>query len=201
MPAPDAALSYSYHPTEQGLFFLERELDGRDVVGNLQVDDEKEILNSTMTQSSNYTGNVLVRGVRFITKADQIVLDGGGNIVGAAQAVGTTGIPMVKHRKQIGDRWYDVYKTDLQNYFFHVPNDTLGIPVALLQAAYPNNVGVNAAFQAGDPATRFDSLAGDSVFNLFFDIEIGPFDENGYAVTRAVDFDGNDITHDLDFLK
>ena len=40
-------------------------------------------------------------------------------------------------------------------------------------------------------------MAGDYVFNCDFDIEVGPFDENGFAETRAVDWDGNDITSEV----
>ena len=113
--APNEALPYTYFPTEQSRFFIEIERDG-----DLKVDDEKEIFGHTIGELSHWNLNVLQdKSIRLVLKASQIVLDGGGAVGAAAdQLVGTQGIPMVKRKKLIDGKWYNVYRTQFQNYFF-----------------------------------------------------------------------------------
>ena len=65
-----------------------------------------------------------------------------------------------------------------------------------MEAAFPNNAQTNPDWLLGDGPTLFRGLAGEYVFNLPFDIEIGPFDADGFAVTRAVNWGGEDITEE-----
>lgn len=92
------------------------------------------------------------------------------------QNIGFQGVWMYHHKKRFGSVYKDVYRTEFQDMVFRS----------------------NAKF-FGDHTQR------EVLFYLPYNLEIGPWDEGGYAILRAVDYDGTDITesvrHPSGFLK
>ena len=172
--------NFAYHPSEQGRLFL--------TVTNRSIDNEEEAIYKQTIPQRSYFSDARQGCVQFMLESTNDLF----NTTPAAQIGNNPGeLPQVEERigleglemslKYINGK--QVFRTDLESYVLRV------------KASHFK--------QFSTTPTKIAALRRDYGFKLPYNIEI-QFGEDGLAITKAVAFNGNDITEEVtvgDFFK